>query len=1024
MYSYHPALGNLNSINTRSASELGGLGVGNRRRRSKTGWADESHAEAEGARAFGRIIQQINSCARGHYAVMTPEQRAGRWRAACLTLHDGLTDGTEDSDANGLQTFGETDPNDPDTDGDGLADGWIDQKVWNSSSQQFESCADGTSGVFDAWEGEDSDKDGEVDKDANETMLETSAITRDSDGDGLWDGDEVKPEMISEDDVTNLNEYVTDALKSDTDNDGISDYMEISGWYMSTYWEETFEVRKDTYMVYSDPTDSDTDNDGLLDGDEYVYTGDPSDTDSDDDGVDDRFEVNVGSKPGNSDGIPPEINSIDCWVDPIVGTGSNGVKFLSGIKIKVTMNASDSSGVHYIELEINNKVARRYLQDSQLQTNVTNEIINISTDYPFAKQDRLIIKIVDFCGNVKEIALIPNDYWPNFRGQNWVDPKVEFTLATTGHEYKYDDIKLLKELPYRMSTEIRGVYKRAIRSLYQSIKIAYNNIFNNYIKPGIYNTLSYVSALETSYMDELRFGGVFLYSLIKTFRSGNYDQIKNDVTKLSNSDDQYFLYLHSILKKLVNDFNTLESNFLGENTIVWNKIVEFFTSTSKIGCLPNYLNNNWGNWWLKCRDGDGVPNILKISQGTYQLYSVNSNHHEDMDQDGITDYDEFKVIFRVSNDAYGNYDRGWIDVWISYNFIDRIVRCNYINQRNFYFTRDYTFTNREFLRTGFTSDNKQYFIFYNRKWTGVVYEPLYSVYIILSDKGGGHFNVAFYKSDNLGQIINDWTFSPFPNAIHYHTEERLCPDANLIIRDIFIEVDWMSNGPKYYYWNDNQYFYIYYKGSIEHQMPPKVKQLIENNFKKHGIVVHFDDGTEKNKMSGGGPIEYKEKIKEKDEEFKINYYGVYFSPVRKNTYRYSLICHYYEDDWGVNFPQTNPYTQRRYIGYSDRFTIAAQKVQDDEPSNVIIWTQNFMHEFGHSLGLWHPYDNWGPGGVDGRQKGWESITCMYQGLYEYTDYAINNPQGRAVAGYRDDPYNLCFARNEWDYIDLTWGLNF
>ncbi len=71
------------------------------------------------------------------------------------TDDDGLPDGIEDQDGNGAQTFGETDPDDKDTDKDGLADGWIDQKVWNSSTEQFESCAEGTVDVFDAWEGED-----------------------------------------------------------------------------------------------------------------------------------------------------------------------------------------------------------------------------------------------------------------------------------------------------------------------------------------------------------------------------------------------------------------------------------------------------------------------------------------------------------------------------------------------------------------------------------------------------------------------------------------------------------------------------------------------------------------------------------------------------------------------------------------------------------------------------------------------------------------------------------------------------
>jgi hypothetical protein len=945
-----------NSLFTQSASELGGLGVGNRRRRSKTGWADEPHAEAEGLRAFGRIIQQLNSRARGHYAVMTPEQRAGRWRAAGLTLHDGLTDGTEDPDANGLQTFGETDPNDPDTDGDGLADGWIDQQVWNSSSQQFEACADGTAGVFDAWEGEDSDKDGEVDMDANETMLETSAITRDSDGDGLWDGDEVKPEMISEDSIANPNEYVTDALKSDTDNDRISDYMEIVGWNMSTYWEASFEVRKDTYSVYSNPTDSDTDNDGLLDGDEYVYTSDPTDVDSDDDGINDKAEVNCGRKPGNKDGIAPEIYDIDCWVDPIVKTDNNGIKFLSGNKIKITTSTGDPSYVHYVELEINDKVVRRYLQNNLIKTNITNELINITTDYPFGEQDRLIIKVVDFCGNVKEIALIPNDYWPNFRGQNWVDPAVYFYLVTIKKGWTLDP-GVVKELPRRFSTEYRGVIKRGIKSEYSQIKFVYNSL-DYYILKDKINTKAYIDQIQIDSFNLAKYRGIFLYTLIRMFRSNDYKRLKDDVEKFTLSDSYYSIDFHLILDNLKNDFKTLDDTFK-TNTVMKNKIKDFFTITVK-----NYINNNWG-WYMDDRDTDNVPNIIKIGHGTYKLYSTTKYlTHHDMDQDGIKDYDELKVILRPSLDAYKDFKSGWIDIWIG-GTINQMIRCEFVDIRNFYLTRNYEYDHRQLFRKGIVKDTTgiayEYYLMRIKKYKDTPSEEtIFTIYVVLRDnpnKPDGHYLTSFYKFNMKNKNNLDRDCKDLPNAMYYPIETKLCPGANPIILDLFVEIDWMWFGDKYYWWNNKIIWYDKdsFNKDDNHKMTATAINKVKEVFKKHGINVHIDTGS----LGDGRPIPHVYYLYteiDRNENDLYDYYSNsgYFNIIRRGIYHYSIFCHY-----GYDKDKNTKDFEGSGEEPGDVFQICDEQLTPGIDSDVNYishdrkQTSTFMHELGHNLGLKH-----------------------------------------------------------------------
>ena len=97
----------------------------------------------------------------------------------------------------------------------------------------------------------------------------------DEDEDGLSDADEVLM-------------HGTDPCSSDTDGDGLSDFVEVGSC--------------------TDPTNADTDNDGLSDGVETdtgtfvdsADTGtDPCDVDSDDDGCDDGVEVGAGTDPND-----------------------------------------------------------------------------------------------------------------------------------------------------------------------------------------------------------------------------------------------------------------------------------------------------------------------------------------------------------------------------------------------------------------------------------------------------------------------------------------------------------------------------------------------------------------------------------------------------------------------------------------------------------------------------------------------------------------------------------------------------
>ena len=191
---------------------------------------------------------------------------------------DGLTDGEEtsstpatdpntpdneqnvvDSDDDGLTDTEEgelgTDPNDPDTDGDGLLDG-------------AEVNTHGTDPL-------DADTDGDSLSDGREVLkIGSNPKKKDTDKDGLKDGQEVK-------------RYKTDPLKKDTDGDGLKDKVEIKGTANKAYGK-----------CPTNPKKKDSDKDGLNDRQEIKrYGTDPCDKDTDNGGASDGKEVRAGSDP-------------------------------------------------------------------------------------------------------------------------------------------------------------------------------------------------------------------------------------------------------------------------------------------------------------------------------------------------------------------------------------------------------------------------------------------------------------------------------------------------------------------------------------------------------------------------------------------------------------------------------------------------------------------------------------------------------------------------------------------------------
>lgn len=191
---------------------------------------------------------------------------------------DGLADGIEDRNQNGRRDNGETDPNNPDTDNDGLCDGPNSLANRCTAGEDLNgngrADADETSAlVSDADDDNDglptsreadlgtnpnnADSDGDGINDGREVNdLRTDPLSLDSDCDGLPDGQEIQNN--------------TDPQRADSDNDGITDGVERGT--QCRVGQDTAASCIGRCIVDADPTTTtdprrvDSDNDGVADG--------------------------------------------------------------------------------------------------------------------------------------------------------------------------------------------------------------------------------------------------------------------------------------------------------------------------------------------------------------------------------------------------------------------------------------------------------------------------------------------------------------------------------------------------------------------------------------------------------------------------------------------------------------------------------------------------------------------------------------------------------------------------------------
>ena len=188
-----------------------------------------------------------------------------------------------------MLTFG-TDPNNPDTDGDGTKD--------------FYELFLGFDPLDPADVGSDADNDG-LTAFQEVAVHKTDPDNKDTDGDWVSDSAEVLT-------------YGTDPNNPDTDGDGANDFFEVfyglnpvdpTDYDTSDNDNDGIGASHETMLYGTDPNDADTDDDLMPDGWEITFNSDPlnaadADWDSDVDGFTTYEEFRLGSEPDDLTSVP------------------------------------------------------------------------------------------------------------------------------------------------------------------------------------------------------------------------------------------------------------------------------------------------------------------------------------------------------------------------------------------------------------------------------------------------------------------------------------------------------------------------------------------------------------------------------------------------------------------------------------------------------------------------------------------------------------------------------------------------
>lgn len=269
-----------------------------------------------------------------------------------------------------------------------------------------------------------------------------------------------------------------------------------------------------------------------------------------------------------------------------------------------------------------------------------------------------------------------------------------------------------------------------------------------------------------------------------------------------------------------------------------------------------------------------------------------------------------------------------------------------------------------------------------------------------------------------------WGYDPFVYDNHsildpdndglQNTEECFMAKwlANPYYPDIYIETDYMEKAPF------KPYEIKIEKGRIlpiprprlvktgldglEHVFWEESQQMLMEEFNKHGITVHIDDGI----MGGGGellPFENEPGAYHQDSGVVSEFYKNNFADERKGIFRYVFVaygggwCH--PQDFMQRYDTICVPSNRRFFRNQMHFALTPRTMRIARAVQV-------MHELGHSCGLRH--EEWK--GVDNSTLVWKDYqSCMY---YYYF--------GLRHFGYSDGSRGGEYDRNDWAALDISY----
>lgn len=192
----------------------------------------------------------------------------------------------------------------------------------------------------------------------NGATLELVSPAVDSDNDTLWDAWEMEyfgnlAQIATgdpdNDGLTNAREFSANAdpTQADTDGDGLNDGQEVNTTKTDPSNPDTDKdllTDGDEVNIHkSDPTKADTDGDGLADGAEVVtYKTDPFKADTDGDGVDDFKEANFGGNPTKAEAATKFSNLV---IAPFTGADpGEGLDLQGNFVYAVNVSSAGEAG--------------------------------------------------------------------------------------------------------------------------------------------------------------------------------------------------------------------------------------------------------------------------------------------------------------------------------------------------------------------------------------------------------------------------------------------------------------------------------------------------------------------------------------------------------------------------------------------------------------------------------------------------------------------------------------------------------